>query len=55
MIDTCASIKYPMDIQSLGDLSNVYLAGNPAHPSVRANTTADDAAVAAGKARVSAP
>jgi MtaA/CmuA family methyltransferase len=55
MMDTCASIKYPMDIQALGDLSNVYLPGHPKHASTRANTTEDDAAVAAGKARVAAP
>jgi MtaA/CmuA family methyltransferase len=54
MIDTCASIKYPMDIQALGDLSGVFLPGNPNHPSTRANTTENDAAVAAGKARVTA-
>ena len=55
MIDTCASIKYPMDIQALGDLSNVYLPGHPKHPGTRANTTEDDAKVAAGKARASVP
>ncbi|CAN5241163.1 hypothetical protein BH09ACT8_BH09ACT8_22780 [soil metagenome] len=55
MIDTCASIKYPMDIQALGDLSNVYLPGQPKHPGTRANTTEDDTGVAAGKARVAAP
>lgn len=55
MIDTCASIKYPMDIQALGDLSNVYLAGHPKHPGTRANTTADDDAVKQGKLRQAAP
>jgi MtaA/CmuA family methyltransferase len=55
MMDTCASIKYPMDIQALGDLSGVSLPGSPSHPSTRANTTEDDAAVAAGKARITAP
>ena len=42
MIDTCASIKYPMDVQALGDLSNVYLAGHPKHPGKRVNSTAAD-------------
>lgn len=55
LIDTCASIKYPMDIQSLGDLSNVYIAGHAKHPGMRANTTADDAAVKQGKLREAAP
>lgn len=54
MIDTCASIKYPMDIQSLGDLSGVFLAGHPKHPGTRVNTTEGDADVAAGKARIAA-
>lgn len=54
MIDTCASIKYPMDIQALGDLSKVYLAGHPNHPGTRANTTENEQAVAQGKARVQA-
>jgi MtaA/CmuA family methyltransferase len=54
MMDTCASIKYPMDIQALGDLSGVYLPGHPKHVGTRANTTADDAGVAAGKARLTA-
>jgi MtaA/CmuA family methyltransferase len=54
LMDTCASIKYPMDIQSLGDLSNVYLPGHPKHPSTRVNTTEGDADVAAGKARITA-
>jgi MtaA/CmuA family methyltransferase len=55
MMDACASIKYPMDIQALGDLSNVYLPGQPKHPGTRANTTENDANVAAGKARIAAP
>lgn len=55
MIDTCASIKYPMDIQALGDLSGVFLAGHPKHPGTRVNTTETDAGVAAGKARIAAP
>jgi MtaA/CmuA family methyltransferase len=54
MMDTCASIKYPMDIQSLGDLSGVYLPGHPKHVGTRVNTTEDDAGVAAGKARITA-
>ncbi|GLZ50230.1 hypothetical protein Acsp06_64150 [Actinomycetospora sp. NBRC 106375] len=49
LIDTCASIKYPMDVASLGDLSNVYLAGNPNHPGTRDNSTSGDTAVASGK------
>jgi MtaA/CmuA family methyltransferase len=49
MIDTCASIKYPMDIQALGDLSNVYLAGHPKHPGKRAPSTAGDVDVAEAK------
>jgi methanogenic corrinoid protein MtbC1 len=53
-MDTCASIKYPMDIQSLGNLSNVYLPGHPKHPGTRANTTEGDESVAAGKARITA-
>lgn len=54
MIDTCASIKYPMDVASLGDLSGVYLAGHAKHPATRVNTTEGDADVAAGKARMRA-
>jgi MtaA/CmuA family methyltransferase len=54
LMDTCASIKYPMDIQSLGNLSNVYLPGHPKHPGTRANTTEGDESVAAGKARITA-
>ncbi|TCK21303.1 MtaA/CmuA family methyltransferase [Pseudonocardia endophytica] len=50
MIDTCASIKYPMDVAALGDLSNVYLAGHPKHPGTRDNSTAADESVAGGKA-----
>lgn len=49
MIDTCASIKYPMDVQALGDLSNVYLAGHPKHPGKRAPSTAGDVDVAEAK------
>jgi len=52
MIDTCASITYPMDIQSLGDLSEVFLPGHPKHPATRANTTEDDVDVAAGKSGI---
>lgn len=49
MIDTCASIKYPMDIQALGDLSNIYIAGNPKHPGKRAPSTIGDTAVTSAK------
>ncbi|ACK86415.1 MtaA/CmuA family methyltransferase [Methylorubrum extorquens] len=49
MIDTCASIKYPMDIAALGDLSNVYIAGNPKHPGKRSSSVAGDVKVEAGK------
>jgi MtaA/CmuA family methyltransferase len=49
MIDTCASIKYPMDVAALGDLSNVYLAGHPKHPGTRINTTAQDKKVQAAE------
>jgi len=49
LVDTCASIKYPMDIDSFGDLSNIYLPGNPQHPATRVNTTEGDAAVLAGE------
>ncbi len=45
MIDACAAIKYPMDVQSLGDLSNVFLPGHPKHPAKRANTAAGDVKV----------
>lgn len=47
MIDTCASIKYPIDVEALGDLSDVYLPGSPKHPATRANTTAQDPQVLA--------
>lgn len=49
MIDTCASIKYPMDVQALGDLSNVYLPGHPKHPGKRSSTAAGDAQVVDAK------
>lgn len=48
LIDTCASIKYPMDIESLGDLSNVYLAGHPKHPGKRVISTEGDQLVRMG-------
>lgn len=51
MIDTCASIKYPMDVQALGDLSNVYLPGHPKHPGMREISTADDQKVKAAGER----
>jgi len=47
MIDTCASLKYPLDLDALGDLSDVYLPGHPKHPATRANTTAQDPQVLA--------
>ena len=49
MIDTCASIKYPIDLASLGDLSKVYLAGHPNHLGRRANSTARDTVVQAAE------
>jgi MtaA/CmuA family methyltransferase len=49
MIDTCASIKYPMDVQALGDLSRVYLPGHPNHVGKRAPSTAGDVDVAEAK------
>lgn len=45
MIDTCASIKYPMDIAALGDLSNVYLSGHPNHPGKRSSSAQSDTRV----------
>ncbi|GAB6174108.1 hypothetical protein JCM15765_35860 [Paradesulfitobacterium aromaticivorans] len=48
LIDTCASIKYPMDIEALGDLSDVYLAGNPKHPGMHKISTDDDQLVRMG-------
>ncbi|HVZ00079.1 MAG TPA: MtaA/CmuA family methyltransferase [Dongiaceae bacterium] len=50
LIDTCASIKYPMDVQALGDLSNVYLPGHAKHRGTRVNSTAGDAKVETAKA-----
>src|SRR5258708_5349239 len=52
MIDTCASIKYPMDIAALGDLSNVYLAGNPKHPGKRSSSAQGDARVIKAESHV---
>ncbi|WP_027363948.1 MtaA/CmuA family methyltransferase [Desulfotruncus alcoholivorax] len=48
LIDTCASIKYPIDIEALGDLSNVYLAGHPKHPGMRKISIDDDQRVRMG-------
>jgi len=48
LIDTCASIKYPLNIEELGDLSNVYLAGNPKHPGRRKISTDSDQMVRMG-------
>ncbi|WP_419656240.1 cobalamin binding, uroporphyrinogen decarboxylase domain modulated methionine snythase [Desulfosarcina variabilis str. Montpellier] len=42
LIDTCASIKYPMDIDALGNLSNVYLPGHPKHPGMRPISTENE-------------
>jgi len=49
LIDTCASIKYPMNIAALGDLSNVYLPGHPKHPGKRSSTAQSDAKVVAAE------
>ena len=48
LIDTCASIKYPIDIEAFGDLSNTFLAGNPKHPGMRKISTDDDQTVRMG-------
>ncbi|GAB6155527.1 hypothetical protein JCM17380_42780 [Desulfosporosinus burensis] len=48
LIDTCASIKYPIDIDALGDLSDVYLAGQPKHPGMRKISTENDQQVRMG-------
>ncbi len=48
LMDTCASIKYPIDIEALGDLSRVYLAGHPKHPGQRKLSTAEDPLVRMG-------
>ncbi|AFM28033.1 MtaA/CmuA family methyltransferase [Desulfomonile tiedjei] len=48
LIDTCAAIKYPMDVEALGDLSNVYLAGHPKHPGMRKISTENDQIVRMG-------
>lgn len=42
MIDTCASISYPIDLEALGELGHVHLPGHPRHPSTRVNTAAND-------------
>ncbi len=55
MIDTCASIKYPMDVAALGDLSNVYLAGNPKHPGKRGSSAQGDARVLKAESHVDKP
>nr|AAK01357.2 methyltransferase/corrinoid CmuA [Aminobacter ciceronei] len=51
MIQQCAEIKYPMDIASLGDLSNVYLAGHPKHPGKRSSSVSGDTQIAEVKTR----
>lgn len=48
LIDTCASIKYPMDVEALGDLSKVYLPGHPKHPGMRKRSTEADPLVRMG-------
>lgn len=48
LIDTCASIKYPLNKDELGDLSNVYLAGHPKHPGRRKISTDNDQMVRMG-------
>ena len=48
LIDTCASIKYPLDIEALGDLSNVPLAGHPNHCGMRKISTENDMYVRMG-------
>ncbi len=50
MIQQCAEIKYPMNINALGDLSNVYLAGHPKHAGKRSSTAAEDQQIAEVKA-----
>jgi MtaA/CmuA family methyltransferase len=48
LIDTCASIKYPLNKDELGDLSNVYLAGHPKHPGKRKISTENDQLIRMG-------
>jgi MtaA/CmuA family methyltransferase len=48
LIDTCAAIKYPIDVEALGDLSHVYLAGHPKHPGTRKISTENDQMVRMG-------
>ncbi|MCB2188262.1 MAG: MtaA/CmuA family methyltransferase [Deltaproteobacteria bacterium] len=48
LIDTCASLTYPLDIEALGDLSKVYLAGQPQHPGTRKISTEGDRLVRMG-------
>lgn len=48
LIDTCAAITYPMDVEALGNLSNVYLAGHPKHPGMRKISTETDQMVRMG-------
>lgn len=48
MMDTCASIKYPIDIEALGDLRKIYLAGQPEHPGTRKISTENDPLVQMG-------
>ncbi|MDQ7097106.1 MtaA/CmuA family methyltransferase [Desulfosporosinus sp. PR] len=52
LIDTCASIKYPIDIEALGDLSDVYLAGQPNHVGMRKISTESDQQVRMGISKV---
>ncbi|MBI5251825.1 MAG: cobalamin B12-binding domain-containing protein, partial [Desulfomonile tiedjei] len=48
LIDTCAAIKYPMDVEALGDLSKVYLPGHPKHQGMRQISTESDPLVKMG-------
>lgn len=54
LIQTCASIRYPIDVEALGDLSKVYLPGQPGHPGRRAVSTEADPLVQMGIGRAPA-
>lgn len=54
LVETANSITYPIDVAALGDLSGVYLPGHAKHRGTRANTTENDPAVAASRARPAA-
>lgn len=50
MIETCAEIRYPLDVAALGDLRGVFLPGHPKHRSRRpAPAEAKDSAVPIGR------